>query len=220
MILDVVYNHLGPGSEAFEAFGPYLTDRYGTPWGDAVNFDDRDCGGVREWALQNACMWVRDYRIDGLRVDAVHAIHDSGARHVLAELCARVATVSGGAAVTIAESDLNDPRVVSGPERGGWGFDAQWSDDFHHALHALLTGERDGYYADYAASGRPGDRERRGRSSTTAATRLPAQAPRGPGDGGAGRPLRGRALRTTTRWATGRSASAPPRPRAGSRRCG
>ena len=151
MILDVVYNHLGPGTEAFEAFGPYLTGRHGTPWGDAINFDDRDCGGVREWAIQNACMWVRDYRIDGLRVDAVHAIHDEGARHVLAELCARVAEAGGGAALTIAESDLNDPMVVRGRDAGGWGFDAQWSDDFHHALHARLTGERDGYYADYGA---------------------------------------------------------------------
>ena len=151
VILDVVYNHLGPGTEAFEAFGPYLTDRYGTPWGDAINFDDRECGGVREWAIQNACMWVRDYRIDGLRVDAVHAIHDEGARHLLAELCDRVAATGGGAAVMIAESDLNDPKVVRGRNAGGWGFDAQWSDDFHHALHAQLTGERDGYYADYGA---------------------------------------------------------------------
>jgi maltooligosyltrehalose trehalohydrolase len=151
VILDVVYNHLGPGTEAFQAFGPYLTDRYGTPWGDAINFDDRECGGVREWAIQNACMWVRDYRIDGLRVDAVHAVHDEGARHLLAELCERVAATSGGAAVTIAESDLNDPKVVRGRDAGGWGFDAQWSDDFHHALHAQLTGERDGYYGDYGA---------------------------------------------------------------------
>ncbi len=151
VILDVVYNHLGPGSEALEAFGPYLTDRYETPWGRAVNFDDRDSGGVREWAMQNATMWVRDYRIDGLRVDAVHAIYDGGARHLLADLCARVSSASGGAAVTIAESDLNDRRVVSGEDRGGWGFDAQWSDDFHHALHALLSGERDGYYGDFGS---------------------------------------------------------------------
>ena len=91
VILDVVYNHLGPGAEALEAFGPYHTDRYGTPWGAAMNFDDRDSGGVREWAIQNACMWLSEYRLDGLRVDAVHAIHDDGARHVLAELCARAA---------------------------------------------------------------------------------------------------------------------------------
>ena len=151
VILDVVYNHLGPGSRALEVFGPYLTHDHATPWGTAVNFDGPDSGGVREWAIQNACMWVRDLHVDGLRVDAVHAIHDHGARHVMAELCARVAAVSPHGAVMIAESDLNDPRVVSHPDVGGWGFDAQWSDDFHHALHARLTGERDGYYADFAS---------------------------------------------------------------------
>lgn len=150
VIIDVVYNHLGPGSQALEVFGPYLTHDYATPWGTAVNFDGPDSGGVREWAIQNACMWVRDLHLDGLRVDAVHAIHDHGARHVMAEMCARVAAVAPHGAVMIAESDLNDPRVLNHPDVGGWGFDAQWSDDFHHALHAQLTGERDGYYADYA----------------------------------------------------------------------
>ena len=115
VILDVVYNHLGPGSQAMEVFGPYLTARYATPWGTAVNFDGRDSGGVREWAIQNACMWVRDYHVDGLRVDAVHAIHDDGARHVLAELCDRVGAATSRATVLIAESDLNDPRVVRPP---------------------------------------------------------------------------------------------------------
>ncbi len=95
VILDVVYNHVGPGSEALEAFGPYFTARLRTPWGDAVNFDGRDSGGVREWAIQNALMWVRDYHIDGLRLDAVHAILDHGARHVMAELCDRVAAAAG-----------------------------------------------------------------------------------------------------------------------------
>jgi maltooligosyltrehalose trehalohydrolase len=150
VILDVVYNHLGPGSETLEAFGPYLTDRYGTPWGRAVNFDDRECGGVREWAIQNAEMWVRDLRVDGLRVDAVHAIYDSGARHVLAELTGRARAAAHVPPVVIAESDLNDPRTVRAEEVGGWGFDAQWADDFHHALHAMTTGERDGYYGDFA----------------------------------------------------------------------
>jgi maltooligosyltrehalose trehalohydrolase len=150
VIMDVVYNHLGPGSEALEAFGPYLTDRHGTPWGRAVNFDDADCGGVREWAIQNACMWVRDLHIDGLRVDAVHAIHDEGARHLLAELTDRVRSAVSTAPLLIAESDLNDPRTVTPTAAGGWGFDAQWADDHHHALHAHLTGERDGYYSDYA----------------------------------------------------------------------
>lgn len=151
VILDVVPNHLGPGTEAFEAFGPWFTDRHGTPWGRAMNFDDRDCGGVREWAVQGACMWVRDYRVDGLRVDAVHAVYDAGARHVLAELTTRARAAAGGDVVLIAESDLNDPAVVRGGAEGGWGFDAQWADDLHHALHALVTGERDGYYGDVGA---------------------------------------------------------------------
>ncbi len=150
VIMDVVYNHLGPGSETLEAFGPYLSAKHGTPWGDAVNFDDADCGGVREWAIQNACMWVRDLHMDGLRVDAVHAIHDEGARHVLAELCDRVRAAAHVPPVLIAESDLNDPRTVTPVALGGWGFDAQWADDHHHAVHAHLTGERDGYYGDYA----------------------------------------------------------------------
>ncbi|HMN99470.1 MAG TPA: malto-oligosyltrehalose trehalohydrolase [Miltoncostaeaceae bacterium] len=153
VILDVVYNHIGPGSETIDAFGPYLTDRYGTPWGRAVNFDDAGCGGVREWAIQNAEMWVRELHVDGLRVDAVHAIFDAGARHVLAELCDRVRAAAGVPPILIAESDLNDPRTVTPAGRGGWGFDAQWSDDFHHALHALTTGEGDGYYADFGGVG-------------------------------------------------------------------
>jgi maltooligosyltrehalose trehalohydrolase len=151
VVLDVVYNHLGPGAEALEAFGPYHTDRHGTPWGAAMNFDDHDAGGVREWAIQNACMWLSEYRIDGLRVDAVHAIHDRSARHVLAELCERAAATAPRPPLLIAESDLNDPAVIRPRELGGWGFEAQWADDFHHALHALLTGERDGYYADFGA---------------------------------------------------------------------
>jgi len=151
VILDVVYSHLGPGAEALEAFGPYHTDRYGTPWGAAMNFDDRDSGGVREWAIQNACMWLSEYRVDGLRVDAVHAIHDEGARPVLAELCERARGAAPRPPLLIAESDLNDAKVIRPREVGGWGFDAQWADDFHHALHALLTGERDGYYADFGA---------------------------------------------------------------------
>jgi maltooligosyltrehalose trehalohydrolase len=161
VILDVVYNHLGPGNEALEAFGPYHTDRYDTPWGAAMNFDDRDSGGVREWAIQNACMWVSEYRIDGLRVDAVHAIHDQGARHVLAELCARAGAAAARPPLLIAESDLNDPLVIRPPEVGGWGFDAQWADDFHHALHSLLTGERDGYYGDFGTVGHLADATRR-----------------------------------------------------------
>ncbi|MDX6555428.1 MAG: maltooligosyltrehalose trehalohydrolase, partial [Miltoncostaeaceae bacterium] len=152
VLLDVVYNHLGPGSEALEAFGPFLTDRYGTPWGHAVNFDGPDSGAVREWAIRNALQWVEGYRMDGLRMDAVHAIFDAGARPVLAELCDRVHAAAPGA-LLVAESDRNDPRTVRPTDVGGLGFDAQWADEFHHALHAILTGERDGYYADFGTVG-------------------------------------------------------------------
>jgi maltooligosyltrehalose trehalohydrolase len=151
VVLDVVYNHLGAsGVNAMEAFGPYLTDKYETFWGKAINYDDADSGAVREWVLQSACGWVRDFHIDGLRLDAVHAIHDDSPTHIVAELVARVHATSPQA-IVIAESGLNDPRVIRGPQDGGWGADAQWADDFHHALHVLLTGERDGYYAEFGA---------------------------------------------------------------------
>jgi maltooligosyltrehalose trehalohydrolase len=149
VVLDVVYNHVGAsGAKALEAFGPYFTDRYETFWGRAINFDDADCGAVREWVLQSAEGWVRDFHIDGLRLDAVHAIADGSARHIVAEVCDRV---HPHGALVIAESGLNDPRVIRPETEGGWGCDAQWADDFHHALHVLLTGERDGYYADFGA---------------------------------------------------------------------
>jgi maltooligosyltrehalose trehalohydrolase len=151
VILDVVYNHVGTsGTAAIEAFGPYLTDRYRTLWGNAVNFDGAGSDVVREWAIQSALGWLRDFRIDGLRLDAVHAIFDQRPRHVVGELCDRVHAAHPGARV-IAESALNDPRVIRPPAQAGWGCDAQWADDFHHALHALLTGERDGYYAEFGA---------------------------------------------------------------------
>jgi maltooligosyltrehalose trehalohydrolase len=137
VILDVVYNHIGPGSEAVAAFGPYFTDRWETPWGQALNYAEN---GVREWAIQNACAWVRDYHMDGLRLDAVFAIHDEGARHVLAELAERVHALNPRALV-ISETLSDDARPLE-----EWGHDAKWWDAFHHALHALLTGERDGYY--------------------------------------------------------------------------
>jgi maltooligosyltrehalose trehalohydrolase len=151
VFLDVVYNHLGAsGVQAFEAFGPYFTERYETFWGKAMNFDDADCDPVREWVIQNACQWVADYHVDGLRLDAIHAIYDTSARHVLAELTARVHAV-GPRSIVIAESGLNDPRVIRPEAVGGLGFDAQWADDFHHALRVLLTGDRDGYYEEFGA---------------------------------------------------------------------
>jgi maltooligosyltrehalose trehalohydrolase len=149
VILDVVYNHVGAsGVKALEAYGPYFTDAYETPWGRAINYDQPDCDPVREWVLQSASGWVRDFGVDGLRLDATHAIFDSSAEHIVQAVARRVHEVRQDALV-IAESGLNDPRVMRGVDRGGYGCDGCWADDFHHALHALLTGERDGYYADF-----------------------------------------------------------------------
>jgi maltooligosyltrehalose trehalohydrolase len=151
VIVDVVYNHLGPSGNYLGEYGPYFTDRYGTPWGEAVNLDGPDSDPVREFVLDNALMWLRDYHVDGLRLDAVHAIVDTSATHILEELAARVDAELGDEKFLIAESDLNDPRLVADRAVGGYGMDAQWSDDFHHALHAVLTGERAGYYADFGS---------------------------------------------------------------------
>lgn len=149
VILDVVYNHVGAsGVTALEAFGPYFTSKYETLWGRAINFDGEGCDPVREWVLQSAAGWVRDYGVDGLRLDAIHAIYDSSPEHIVAAVARRVADVREDALV-IAESGLNDPKVVRPTRRGGWGCAAVWADDFHHALWTLLTGERDGYYADF-----------------------------------------------------------------------
>ena len=150
VIFDVVYNHLGPSGNYLGEYGPYFTDRYGTPWGEAVNLDGPDSDPVREFVLDNALMWLRDYHADGLRLDAIHAIVDTSATHILEELAGRVDDELEGKFL-IAESDLNDPRVVADRAVGGFGMDAQWSDDFHHALHAVLTGERAGYYADFGS---------------------------------------------------------------------
>jgi len=152
VVLDVVYNHLGPSGNYLGEFGPYFTDRYGTPWGEAINFDGAGSDEVRRFFIDNALMWLRDYHIDGLRLDAVHAILDTSAVHILEELAAEVEALSaqlGRRLWLIPESDLNDPRLLWSRERGGYGLDAQWSDDFHHALHVAITGESSGYYADF-----------------------------------------------------------------------
>lgn len=152
VILDVVYNHFGPEGNYMSHFGPYFTETYRTPWGSAMNFDDVHSHNVRNFFIQNALYWLRDYHIDGLRLDAIHAIYDLGAKHFLEELAENVAVLGdqqGRKLYLIAESDLNDPRVVRPVESGGYGIDAQWSDDFHHALHVLLTGEQTGYYSDF-----------------------------------------------------------------------
>ncbi len=154
VILDVVYNHLGPAGNYLASYGPYFTDRYATPWGQAVNLDGPGSPEVRAFLVDNALMWLRDYHCDGLRLDAVHAILDASAVHLLEEMQERVEELAAHLdrhLFLIAESDLNDPRVVNRREVGGYGLAAQWSDDFHHALHAALTGERDGYYADFGS---------------------------------------------------------------------
>ncbi|MGB9079836.1 MAG: malto-oligosyltrehalose trehalohydrolase, partial [Desulfuromonadaceae bacterium] len=150
--LDVVYNHLGPEGNYLHGFGPYFTDRYRTPWGDAVNFDGPGSDPVRGYFISNALHWITEYHIDALRLDAIHGIFDFSALHILRELAESVhrqGAALGRRVYVIAESDLNDVRVINPPESGGHGLDAQWNDDFHHALRALLTGDRTGYYADF-----------------------------------------------------------------------
>jgi maltooligosyltrehalose trehalohydrolase len=154
IVLDVVYNHLGPAGNYLDFFGPYFTDRYATPWGAAVNFDGALSDEVRRFFCDNALMWLRDYHFDGLRLDAVHAIVDTSATHFLEQLSREIANLearTGRYLSLIAESDLNDPRLVRPHEIGGYGIDAQWSDDFRHALHCVLTGERNGYHADFGS---------------------------------------------------------------------
>jgi len=154
VVLDVVYNHLGPSGNYLDRFGPYFTDRHPTPWGPAVNLSGAGSDEVRRFIVDNALMWLRDYHVDGLRLDAVHALVDERATHVLEQLAVEVdalATAVGRALFLVAESDLNDARIVTPREAGGYGLTAQWDDDIHHALHALLTGERQGYYADFGS---------------------------------------------------------------------
>lgn len=189
VVLDVVYNHLGPEGNYLAEYGPYFTDRYETPWGPAVNYDGADAGPVRDFVIGNACAWIEDYRVDGLRLDAIHGIFDASARHILAEMNEAVQALAarlGRTVPLIAESDLNDRRVVEDAPRG-YGLAGQWSDDFHHAVHVLLTGERGGYYADFRDvddlakaythrfiyDGRPS--AYRGRTHGTPAADLPAE---------------------------------------------
>ncbi|HET9840222.1 MAG TPA: malto-oligosyltrehalose trehalohydrolase [Candidatus Angelobacter sp.] len=155
VMLDVVYNHLGNEGNYLRLFGPYFTGRHSTPWGEAVNYDQAGAEGVRRYFVENALYWVREYHMDGLRLDAVQTIHDDSPHHILAEIKENVAALAkelGRQVCVIAESDENDEKVVLPDARGGYGLDAVWSDDFHHAIHAFFTGERQGYYQDF---GRP-----------------------------------------------------------------
>jgi maltooligosyltrehalose trehalohydrolase len=152
VVMDVVYNHLGPAGNYLPAFGPYFSERHHTSWGPAVNFDGPDSDEVRRFVTDNALMWLRDYHCDGLRLDAVHAIADDSATHILEQLAAEVTALAahlGRPAFLIAESDLNNPVFVRSADAGGYGLDAAWADEWHHALHATLTGDRSGYYEDF-----------------------------------------------------------------------
>jgi maltooligosyltrehalose trehalohydrolase len=154
VILDVVYNHVGPEGDYLTSFGPYFTNRYETPWGSAFNYDGEHSDEVRRFVLDNVEMWMRDYDVDGLRLDAVHAIIDTSPLHILEAITTRVEETAdelGRELWVIAESDSNDPRLVRDRDNGGYGLDGQWNDDFHHALHSVLTGEQHGYYEDFGS---------------------------------------------------------------------
>jgi maltooligosyltrehalose trehalohydrolase len=154
VVMDVVYNHLGPSGNYLPEFGPYFTARHRTNWGDAVNFDGPGSDEVRRFVIDNATMWLRDYRCDGLRLDAVHAIVDNSAVHILEELASEVEALSREVRrplFLIAEDNRNDPRIVRSRAAGGYGIDAVWADDWHHAVHAAITGERAGYYDDFGS---------------------------------------------------------------------
>jgi maltooligosyltrehalose trehalohydrolase len=171
VVMDVVYNHLGPAGNYLPEFGPYLTEAHTTPWGPAVNLDRPGSDEVRRYVLDNVAMWLRDYHVDGLRLDAVHALVDERATHLLEEMSVEVEALAAQLRkplFLIAESDLNDARLVTSREGGGFGLDGQWADDVHHALHSTLTGETSGYYGDFAGPRRAGGRP---------APRLPARRP-------------------------------------------
>ena len=212
VIQDVVYNHLGPSGNYLPRFGPYLKEGRNT-WGDLVNLDGEGSAEVRRFVLDNALMWLRDFHVDGLRLDAVHALEDGSEVHLLEELAVEVEALStylNRPLTLIAESDLNDTRMVTPREAGGYGLDAQWSDDFHHAVHSALTGETEGYYADFA----PLDALAKvlnkgffhdGTTSASAAVRtVDPLTPSGCRPGGSWC-----AHRTTTRSATGRVVTGP-----------
>jgi len=152
VLLDAVYNHFGPEGNYVGQFGPYFTDRYHTPWGKALNFDGYDSDPLRKFVIDNACQWIRDFHLDGLRLDAVQTIFDESGCHILAEIEAAVEEVSaqtGRTAVIIAETDQNDRRLIDAREQGGYGVAGVWADDLHHSIHSLVTGQTDGYYLDF-----------------------------------------------------------------------
>ncbi|GAA3986001.1 malto-oligosyltrehalose trehalohydrolase [Mucilaginibacter dorajii] len=152
VVLDVVYNHLGPEGNYFGQYGHYFTDKYHTPWGSAINFDDAGCDEVRRYFIENVLMWFRDFHVDALRMDAVHAIRDFSPNHILREINQHVAKLTqetGRTHYVIAECDLNDTRYINPLQKDGYGFDGQWIDEFHHALRVTAGGERNGYYSDF-----------------------------------------------------------------------
>ena len=154
VMLDVVYNHLGNEGNYLGMFGPYFTGRHKTPWGEAVNYDQAGSQGVRQFVIENALYWIREYHIDGLRLDAVQTIQDDSPQNILAEIAENADALAVGLdreVCVIAETDANDPRIVQPRDGGGYGLDAVWSDDLHHALHAFFTGERNGYFQDFGA---------------------------------------------------------------------
>src|SRR5574337_412000 len=152
VVLDVVYNHLGPEGNYLRDFGPYCTDRYKTPWGEAINYDGEGSAGVRRYIVDNALYWITEYHVDALRLDAIHGIFDESPVHILKELNDGVQAQGrrlGRTVLVIAESDLNDVKVITAVEDGGCGLAGQWNEGFHYALHARLTGERTRYYVDF-----------------------------------------------------------------------
>lgn len=188
VILDVVYNHFGPAGNYLSEYGPYFFNRYQTPWGQAVNFDGEYCDGVRNYFIENALYWYSKFHVDALRLDAVHSIYDFSAKHFLAELSETIkqyAQEHSRKLYVIVESDLNDVRLISPGELGGYGCDAQWMDDFHHAVHSLITNETTGYYSDF---GKVGDLAEAIRNSFVYAGKYSAYRKRRHGNSAVGRP--------------------------------